>query len=126
MTETEFLHRVQERLALADMSEAEEATRSVLAATADRIMTEEANDLASQLPKGFGDFIRGRGGPVQKMDLDTFINRIRGDLDIATWEQAAEVTRGVFSVIKEAVSEGEWQDVASQLPSELREMFVEA
>jgi uncharacterized protein (DUF2267 family) len=126
MIRTEFLARVQERLGFADMREAETATRSVLAALADRLTPEEANDLASQLPHEFADFLRGRPAGVQKMDLDTFVNRVRRDLDIETWQQAADVTRGVFSVTKQAVSEGEWEDVASQLPEELQEMFVKA
>ncbi len=126
MTRIEFLRRVQQELGLADLSEAEGATRSVLAAIADRITNDEANDLASQLPHEFRDFIRRRTGPVQKMDIDTFVSRIQRDLDLETWQQAANVARGVFTVLKEAVSEGEWEDVLSQFPRELQEMLATA
>jgi len=124
VTKQEFLRRVQERLNLTDVAEAETATKVVLAATADRIRREEALDLASQLPKDFGDLVRSRRGPLQKMDAETFIARIQGDLDIDTYQRALEVTRGVFAVIKEAVTPGEWEDVASQLPKELQAEFV--
>lgn len=126
MDKHEFLRRVQEELNLVDMSEAETATRSVLAAVTDRITDQEAHDLASQLPSDLREFIQRRGNRIQKMDLDTFISRIQSDLDLATWDQAARVARGVFAVLKQAVAEGEWEDVASQLPADLKEMFVMA
>ncbi|MDI7275036.1 MAG: DUF2267 domain-containing protein [Anaerolineae bacterium] len=126
MTAIEFYRTLRDRLGLADIEEAETATRSVLAALADRITDDEANDLASQLPTELGDFIRRRVGPPQEMDMETFISRIQSDLDLEEWQHAADVTRGVFSVLKEAVSEGEWRDVVSQLPAELQDMFVRA
>ncbi len=126
MNKTDFLRRVQDKLNLADMAEAETATRSVLAALSDRISDDEAKDLASQLPHEFNQFIRRRTGPLQKMDTDTFVHRIQGDLDIDSYGHATNVAMGVFSVIKEAVSAGEWEDVASQLPSELEEWFIKA
>ena len=126
MTRTEFLLKVQEQLGFADMIEAETATRSVLAALASRLTPEEVDDLANQLPSEFGDFIRGRGGEMRGVDAEAFVGRIQSDLDIATSQQAMNVTRGVFSVIKQAVSESEWQEVASQLPTELQDLFVRA
>ena len=124
MTEQEFVRKVQERLGLATEDEAMAASKSVLAATADRITRDEANDLASQLPGNLRDLVKGRGGPVQKMDAETFIHRIESDLDLQSEEQAAGVTQAVFSVLKEAVTEGEWEDVVSQFPRELQTMFV--
>ena len=126
MTTQEFVHRVQERLGMATEDEAETATKAVLAALADRINRAEVKDLASQLPKDLGDFIKGRGGPVQKMNADQFIARIQSDLDLISQEQAVGVIGAVFSVLKEAVSQGEWEDVVSQLPRELQQMFVTA
>lgn len=126
MTRTEFLLKVQERLGFADVMEAETATRSVLAALAGRLTPEEVNDLASQLPREFGDFIRGRGGEMRGADAEAFVGRVQSDLDMETSQQAARVARGVFSAIKEAVSKDEWEDVAGQLPAELQDMFVKA
>lgn len=126
MQAEEFYRHVQERLGTPDRAEAESATRSVLAALADRINRPEAQDLASQLPKELGDLVKGRGGPVQKMDMETFLGRIQKDLDLMDQDQAFRVTQAVFSVLKEAVSQGEWEDVVSQLPNELQKMFVAA
>lgn len=126
MDKHQFLTEVKNELRLKDMAEAETASRSVLAALTDRITDEEANDLASQLPHDLRDFIRRRTGPLQKMDMDTFVSRIQGDLDLETWDQAARVAAGVFAVLKRAVSPGEWEDVVSQLPRELQDMFVTA
>ncbi len=124
MTRDEFLREVQSRLGLTDKSEAETAVRSVLAATADRLTAEEANDLAGQLPHDMAEFIRRRPGAVQKMDYDTFINRIQGDLDQQEPWQAERVVKGVLSVVRDAVGEGEWEDVISQMPADMKEMFV--
>jgi len=124
MTKDEFLREVQQRLSLADKTEAETASRSVLAATADRLMPEEAKDLAGQLPHELADLIRRRPGGVQKMDHDTFIDRVQGDLDLMQPMQAERVVRGVLSVVRDAVGEGEWEDVVSQMPEDLKEMFV--
>lgn len=126
MTKEEFLRQVRNRLGLTDEAEAEAATRSVLAALADRITRDEAKDLASQLPKDFGDLVRERSGPVQKMDMDIFVSRVQGDLDLMNRGDAERIIRGVFSVVKDAVSEGEWEDVVSQMPRDLQEMFVTA
>lgn len=125
MTKDEFLRTVQERLGLVDKREAETAVRSVLAATADRLTPQEANDLAGQLPHEIADFVRRRPGGVQKMDYDTYIERIRHDLDLEGPMQTERVTRGTLSVVRDAVGEGEWQDVVSQLPMDMKEMFVE-
>ncbi len=125
MTHEEFLRMVQERLGLKDKDEAETAVRSVLAATADRLTPEEANDLASQLPHEMADFIRRRPGGVQKMDHDVYIGRIQHDLDLIDSMQAERVARGVLSVVRDAVGEGEWQDVISHMPMDMKEMFVQ-
>ena len=124
MTRDEFLREVQERLRLVDKAEAETASRSVLAATADRLTPDEANDLAAQLPHDLAEFIRRRPGGVQKMDYDTFINRVLGDLDLQEPSQAERVVKGVLSVVRDAVGEGEWEDVVSQMPADMKEMFV--
>lgn len=126
MTIDEFYNQVGQRLGTSDRQEIESATRSVLAAVADRINRPEAQDLASQLPKELADLVKGRGGPVQKMDAETFMARIQSDLDLQTPEQAERVSRSVLSVLKEAVSQGEWEDVMSQLPRDLQVMFAMA
>ncbi len=124
MTNDEFLRAVQERLGFTDKAEVETAVRSVLAATADRLTPEEANDLAGQLPHEVADFIRRRRPAVQKMDYDTYINRIQRDLDLMEPTQAERVVRGVLGVVRDAVGEGEWEDVVSQMPADMKEMFV--
>ena len=124
MTKDEFLGAVQQRLDLTDKTEAETATRSVLAATADRLTPEEANDLAAQLPHEMAEFIRRRRPGVQKMDRNTYIGRIQGDLDLMKPTQAEQVAKGILSVVRDAVGEGEWQDVVSQMPMDMKDMFV--
>jgi uncharacterized protein (DUF2267 family) len=124
MTKDEFLREIQRRLSLADKTEAETAARSVLAATVDRLTPNEADDLAAQLPHDLAEFLRRRPGEVQKMDHNTFLHRIQRDLDLIDMGQAERVTRGVLSVARDAVGEGEWQDVISQMPADMKEMFV--
>ncbi len=86
--------------------------------------TTQANDLAAQLPHEMAEFIRRRRAGVQKMDYDTYISRIQGDLDLMEAHQAERVAKGVLSVVRDAVGEGEWQDVVSQMPMDMKDMFV--
>ncbi len=123
----DMVRMVMQRIGARDMEEAEMATRSVLAALTDGISRDEAQDLAGQLPQEFADFVTGRMNraiPAREMSMETFVDRIQSDLDLETWDQGERVARGVFAVLKEAISPDEVEDVARELPSALRDVLV--
>lgn len=127
MDTNEFLRQVMHRAGSRDMREAEKQTRAVLAALTDGISHDEVVDMASQLPKEIKDFVTGReasAGPRQKIDRETLISRVQSQLGLDTPDQAEQVTRAVLSVLREAVSWGELEDVLGELSPDLRQMVI--
>ncbi len=124
-----MLRRVVTHVGLNDMEEADSAIRSVLLALTDIISHDEAHDMASELPKEYKELVQSRlreGQPVQKASWGNLVSRVQSDLDLETPEGAEQVIRGVFSVLKDAVSPGELEDVLAELPLDLREPLRQA
>ena len=129
MDRGEFLRRLRPMVGIPNTWEADRAAESVLANLADALPADEAHDLASQLPKEYKELVMGRlgqRGPTQAMTWGALIGRVRSNLGLETPEAAEWVTRGVFSALKDAVSPGEMEDVAAELPLDLRETLRRA
>ena len=130
MDREKILRRVMSLADMADMEQAEKATRAVLLALADTLSPDEAHDMASQLPKEFKDLVMGRlgepGHTRQKMGWEDLINRLQSELGFETPEAAKRVVRSVFAALKDAVSPGEMEDVVAELPADLRETMRSA
>ena len=129
MDREKMLRRVMAYVDLPNEDQADRAIRAVLLALADGISSDEAHDMASQLPKEYKDLVMGRlgqRGPTQGMTWGTLIGRVQSDLGLETPEAAEWVTRGVFSALKDAVSPGEMEDVAAELSLDLRETLRRA
>jgi uncharacterized protein (DUF2267 family) len=129
----EFIEQVQKRANLVSQSEAERATRATLETLAERLSEKERLDAASQLPKGLAWYLRqpfiGLGkqpapSPTRNFSLDEFFQRvsIREDVPLAT---AREHARAVMSVLRDALSKGEFEDIRAQLPIEYYYEFFE-
>ncbi len=124
-----MLRRVMTHAGLKEMEEADGAIRSVLLALTDVVSPDEAHDMASQLPKEYKELVEGRlreGLPVAKASWGALVSRVQSDLDVETPEAAERVIRGVFSVLKDAVSPGELEDVLAELPLDVREPLRQA
>jgi len=123
----EFLHRVMKLTGLHDKSEAKRATRAALAVLRDALTPEEAYDLGSQLPKEFRNLLwspKGKWTPPQTLPMESVVNHVRSVLAAENRDRAEEVTRGIFTVLREAVSPGELEDIVSVLPPELRQVLT--
>jgi len=127
----EFIEQVQKRAHLASKSEAERATRAALETLAECISKEERYDAASQLPRGLAMYLRqpflGPGkqpAPKGNFTLDEFFQRVsvREDVPPAAAREHAHV---VLSVLSDALSKGEFEDIRSQLPIEFYYEFFE-
>ncbi len=129
----EFIEQVQKRARLASKNEAERATRAALETLAERISKEERYDVASQLPRGLAMYLKqpflGPGkqpapSPKRDFSLDEFFQRvsIREDVPLAT---AREHAHAVMSVLSDALSKGEFEDIRKQLPIEFYYEFFE-
>lgn len=116
-----FIKEVQERAKLGSKEDALRATQATLETLGERLFGGEAKDLASQLPEGIGEMLLDVAGD-QKFNLNEFYTRVSENegVDIPV---AAHHAHAVLSVVNDAVTPGEIEDVRSQLPAEFHQLF---
>ena len=123
MKHDEFIGQVQHHAQLRSRGDAEIATRATLETLAERLAGGEANDLASQLPRGIAEHLRtGFAGLGERFPLEGFYQRVseREGVDLP---KAISHARAVIAVLSEAVSPGEMADVRAQLPAGYATLF---
>lgn len=124
MKRDEFLKHVQSVAQLDSREEAERATRATFEVLAERIVGDEAKDLASQLPQDLGQYLRGREGENgQAFSLKEFYQRV-ADKEGVEPNIAAMHVRAVFTVLQQAVSPGEFADVRANFSPDYEELFA--
>ncbi len=116
-----FIDQVQARAHLASSDEALKATRATLETLGERLQGGEPGDLASQLPSEIKSFL-GEEGKGENFGLEEFLDRVTRREGIEK-PAARSHARAVLSVVQEAVSEGELEDVRGQLPREYDPLF---
>jgi uncharacterized protein (DUF2267 family) len=119
----EFLAAVRERGEYADQSEAEEVATWVLEVLARRLTSEEANDLAAQLPEPLANAVQRRGDqPAETFGVEEYLRQVAGRIgarpDTAEWDASA-----VLSTLAEAVSGGQLNQLLSVLPTGYAPLF---
>ncbi len=123
MKHDEFIGQVQHRARLSSRGDAEMTTRATLETLAERLAGGEANDLASQLPRGIAKYLRtGLAGEGERFSVEEFFERVsrREGVDLP---KAIYHARAVIAILYEAVSPGEMADVRAQLPAEYARLF---
>jgi uncharacterized protein (DUF2267 family) len=110
----DFVGQVQNKAKLATSQEAIKAIRATLQTLAERIVTGEAQNLAAQLPQEIGDYVR-EVEKDEQFSLDTFFKRV-AEREGVDEPDAVYHARAVMTVVSEAVTEGEMEDVREQLP----------
>ncbi len=124
MKRDEFLKHVQSVAQLDSREEAERATRATFEILAERIVGDEAKDLASQLPQDLGQYLRGREGENgQAFSLKEFYQRV-ADKEGVEPSVAAMHVRAVFTVLQQAVTPGEFADVRANFSPDYEELFA--
>lgn len=121
MNYDEFVGQVQHRAQLADGGEAMRAIHATLETLNQRLAGGEADDLAAQLPREIGSYLRQ---PVlqEKFGLNEFFERV-AECEGVSVSDAAFHASAVVSVLCDAVSHGEMDDVRAQLPKEYDRLF---
>ena len=119
----EFVDRVQQQAGLDSFSEAEATAQAVLTTLGEYLVGGEGLDLASQLPQGLAEHLR-REPPNRPMiySFPDFLQEV-GEREETNTDEALAHARAVVSVLQEAVSEGEMEDVRRQFPSEFDSLF---
>jgi uncharacterized protein (DUF2267 family) len=117
----EFIGQVQHRARLSSRGEAVQATRATLEVLRQRLAGGEPKDLASQLPPEIGRYLRGAEA-AEGFDLEEFFKRV-SEKESAELPEAIHHARAVISVLKEAVTPGEMEDIRAQLPDGFGPLF---
>lgn len=123
MKHDEFIKHVQSVAQLNSKEEAESATRATLETIKERIVGNEASQLAAQLPKEFGEYLRGREGEDgQYFTIEEFYQRVSEKEGVEP-TTAAIHARAVFSVLQAAVTPGEMADVRANFSDDYEDLF---
>lgn len=119
-----FVKDVQTLANLPSSGDAVKAIRATLQTLGARILDDERNDLAAQLPQEIAYYLREVPN-FERFSLPEFYERISAmeDVDIPAAKYHAQA---VIAVLVSAVSSGEIADVLAELPVEFRVMFEES
>lgn len=115
MQTTEIVERVQQRAGLDSTQEAHDTVMAVLEVLALRDLGEERDNFATQLPKELGEVLN-TGDPEikERFDASDMVRRVAKHLD-ATLEESQPRTHAAFSVLMEAVSDGQVENLLNAL-----------
>lgn len=120
----EFIKHVQAVAQMDSREDAQRATKATLETIRERIVGDEAKDLAAQLPQQFGEYLQGREGESgQPFSMTEFVERV------STKEQveptvATNHIRAVFTVLQSAVTPGEFADFKANFSDDYIDLFA--
>lgn len=117
----EFITSFMSYNGISTESEAVNSVRSVLTTLAERLQGGAANHVASQLPDELKVFMSGNPESI-RYTYQEFLQKVaeRENSDI---RDASEHIKGVFSLIYQSISPGEFKHLMDQLPSEYKPLF---
>ena len=120
----EFIKHVQTIAQLDSKQAAQKATSATLETLKERIVGDEASQLAAQLPKELGQYLYGREGENGgTFGVNEFIERVSQKAGVDT-DTAITHVKAVFAVLKDAVSPGEFADVRVNLSDDYQELLL--
>ncbi len=121
MNGEQFIAEVRNLAELDSNEEAEKATRATLETLRERLAGNEPSNLAAQLPPEIAPYVDGDGGR-ESFPVDEFYDRVAHKEGV-DHDAAVKHARAVATVLQTAVTEGEINDVRSQLGNEYGELF---
>jgi len=113
----EFIDRVQERTGLSSRDDVEAVIKAVLETLGERLDRKVRNGVEAQLPNELKESLLVRAQATGQYNVEESFNRVRARADL-TYQDATERTRQVLSILREAISDGEIQDIRESLPGE--------
>ena len=118
MQTTEIVERVQERAELESFQDANSTVIALLETLAMRDLKDEREDFAAQLPKEFGQLLTVDAPEVkEQFDAAEMVRRVGRELG-TTKEESQTRTHAAFSVLMEAVSDGQVENLLNALPDD--------
>lgn len=119
-----LIERALAATGLASRERAEVAIEEVLSGIIRRITPEEAHHLVSQLPSSLRERLAGAAhGPDLRVTSAQLEEAVERRLRLGPGAGAA-VVRSVWAALAATVSAGELEDVRSQLPADMKDLFT--
>ncbi len=113
MNYPELLNRVAEKAGL-EPPEAERPTQVVLSVLGERLSAKEARDLASELPRQVKPTLEQVPAHGREYGAGEFVHLV-AEREKVPEPEAREHVQAVLSTVREAVSTGEYRDVAAEM-----------
>jgi uncharacterized protein (DUF2267 family) len=123
MDYSELVSRIEDQANL-DTEGAEQALAATLTTLAERISEEEAEDLASQLPREVKALLTGAGSDGEVFSANEFVKRVAKREGGIAPEEGRRHAEAVLITLREAMSGGEFEDILLQLPDDYLELFA--
>ena len=132
-----FVKRVMELGNIEDQYAAERGVQIVFSILSHRLTEEEQSDVAAQLNPELrrmwnnrvwiANFFRLSGKRLKYRHLIELMSLVENEIKRENLPLTAEsITKSVFHALKEQISEGESNDIATMLPGEIREFYKAA
>jgi len=124
-----WINNLDERLGWNNKARAYRLLKAVLHALRDWLQTNEAADLAAQLPgllRGvYYEQWRPSATPVKRRTKADFVARVEESFKADPLAHPSQAVMAVFELLSEKISAGEINDVRHALPEELRHLWPE-
>ncbi|MFF9165681.1 MULTISPECIES: DUF2267 domain-containing protein [unclassified Streptomyces] len=125
MDEQEFVRTVAERTGLG-REEAGDLTWATLETLAHRLSPGEARDLVTELPEGLAEAVRrGTTDRIERFGHKDSVQRV-AERTMLREEEADRGVRTVLAVLRQAISEKEFNDLMSQLGTDFSQAMKPA
>lgn len=127
MQNHEFISAVQSRVGLESSDETINIVRGVLETLADHLAGNAPAKLAAQMPEEIGALIteykNDPDAEGEGFGVEEFLRRTAERANIEDSSQAKSYAIAVLAVVREAISEGEFDKMRGTLPAEYDELF---
>jgi uncharacterized protein (DUF2267 family) len=124
-----WLQQLEAAMGWGDRHKAYMALRAVLHALRDRLLPNEAVDLAAQLPMLVRGFFYEGWRPADKprkyRHKQEFLDQVTKEAPWLEGEELERAVTAVFGLLSSEVSSGETAQVRRALPAELRELWTQ-
>lgn len=121
MQYTEFMQQVKSQANIESDTPAEQAVEATLETLGERLSRTEQENLAAQLVDELKEMLLKRTD-VHSYDLEEFYNRVSARADIG-YPDAVERSQAVVNVLTSAISQGEIDDILTEIDEDFGELF---
>ncbi|MEM6753017.1 MAG: DUF2267 domain-containing protein [Cyanobacteria bacterium P01_C01_bin.38] len=119
----EFIKKVQSVAQIDSREKTEAAISATLETVKERIVGDEAKDLAAQLPEEIAKYLRGREGENgQHFKVEEFIERVSKKEGVQPNDAVMHI-RAILTVLQSAVSPGEFTSFKHNFSDDYADVF---